>query len=171
MVIPSKIALVDNTSTQSSFRCLEAPSGETTASKFLNKPEIGRILAKAIDSERSLSPSKNEISYELVIETQMGFSIFGLNLFNNLFHSQWQSSYETSFRDIRLIPFDDINWKWCWQDWYVVMLNDVDDKGWSYNHTLKGDHWKGVFRFRGASFVRRRIWCRLKIRKDDGVTQ
>lgn len=130
---------------------------------FFNK--IKRLL---------LDNKEYEFKFELVIENQRGFKMFGIPFFssNGLLPLVDPSSFQLiNGQNLMLIdhsldnlPLPDLYWEWEWDKWYVLMLDDVDDQGWIYSKILfKSRHWKGKYYF--GNFIRRRVWMRLRKRK------
>ncbi|KAH3687350.1 hypothetical protein WICPIJ_001627 [Wickerhamomyces pijperi] len=136
---------------------------------FVDNKQLSELLENAIHQEQESSnyPSTSHISYELIMESQSGLTLFGINFFSSLFiPAKFQSINEKNYSNLKTIPFDDLNSSWIWKSWYIVMLNDVDDKGWCYSYKLNAKNWSGKFRFRGLRFFRRRLWMRLKLVND-----
>lgn len=117
-----------------------------------------------------------EYKYDLLIENQRGVTLFGIPLFlkNGLLPILDPSNFQLiNGQNYKLIndllinyPLPDLNWSWYWDNWYILMLNDVDDQGWIYSKIdFQSKHWKGKYYF--GNFVRRRIWVRLRRRNVD----
>ncbi|ODV76818.1 sporulation-specific protein 73, partial [Suhomyces tanzawaensis NRRL Y-17324] len=118
-----------------------------------------------------------DIQFDFVIENQRGMKFFGIPLFSNktllplldppnyqLLHMKPIVLSENSIVNY---PLPDLDWKWTWDSWYILMYNDVDDQGWVYsnivfNKTLSDSTWKG--KYYTGNFVRRRIWVRMRER-------
>lgn len=137
---------------------------------FIDNKQLATLLENSIrQEEKNVNcPDNSFISYELIIESQSGLSLFGINFFSSLFiPAKFQSINEKNYSELKNIPFNDLNSSWIWKSWYIVMLNDVDDKGWHYSHKLNAKNWSGKFKFKGLRFFRRRLWMRLKLVSDE----
>lgn len=116
-----------------------------------------------------------EYAFQFIVENQRGMKVFGIPMFNgkSLIPGIDPPPYlrvdgtrvNLSDNTIENYPLPDLNWRWAWELWYVLMLNDVDESGWLYLSVFfrKGLHWHGKC-FVG-NFVRRRLWLRMRVRK------
>lgn len=103
--------------------------------------------------------------YEVIVENQRGTTVFGVQMYSNKSMLAWDPpKFETldghSLGKAGIYPLPDANWRWSWQNWHVLMINDVDEEGWIYSTTRFGSrNWKGKSGF--FKFIRRRIWVRM----------
>ncbi|QWW24009.1 hypothetical protein CA7LBN_002843 [Candidozyma auris] len=116
----------------------------------------------------------HEYAFQFIVENQRGMKFFGIPCFNKkslipvLDPPQYTridgSRVTLSDEHIENYPLPDLGWKWGWDSWYVLMLNDVDEQGWMYSSIVfrKRSHWHGKYYF--GNFVRRRLWVRLRVR-------
>ncbi|ODQ59251.1 hypothetical protein WICANDRAFT_55818 [Wickerhamomyces anomalus NRRL Y-366-8] len=113
------------------------------------------------------STSSLEYSYDLLIENERGFIIFGLPFYTKYMFPfdppNFTNINGSKISNLKLFPLPDLNWKWSWDKWYVIMNDDNDDQGWCYSWRFGSKHWRGEQRL--GCFVRRRIWLRLRERK------
>lgn len=111
--------------------------------------------------------------FDFLVENQRGMKFFGIPLFSNrsLIPMVDPSTYQLlkgngvtlSYNNMKNYPLPDLGWEWSWDEWYVLMANDVDDQGWIYSSIIfNSNHWKGKYRF--GNFVRRRVWMRMRNR-------
>ncbi|KAK6203643.1 sporulation-specific protein 73 [Scheffersomyces amazonensis] len=113
--------------------------------------------------------------FDFIIENQRGMKLFGIPLFSkdSLIPIIDPSNYQRlDGKDLILTNnrldnycLPDLDWVWCWENWYVLMYNDVDDQGWLYSNiffsnSLSDKRWKGKYYF--GNFIRRRIWVKLR---------
>lgn len=115
-----------------------------------------------------------EYAFQIIVENQRGLKIFGIPCFNRKslipgldpppFQRVDGTRVILSDDSIENYPLPDLNWRWAWDSWYVLMLNDVDESGWMYLSAIfrKGLHWHGKCLL--GNFVRRRLWLRLRTR-------
>lgn len=108
-------------------------------------------------------------SFDLVVENQRGFYLLGLPFFSGksliepLDPPQFTTINSTRVLNLKNYPIDNINYKWSWPKWYILMsINDIDDQGFSYSWRFNSKKWCGVFKF--GYFVRVRFWIRVKER-------
>lgn len=154
----------------------------TTFKNFPQYNELTEFLYNIENEERGFVSSvkkqieklsATEYCFEFVVENQRGMKFFGIPVFSNrsLIPLLDPPNYQLlDGRSMILIhdnidnyPLPDLNWKWSWSTWYVLMLNDVDGHGWIYSHiNFSSKKWKGHYNF--GNFVRRRIWIRLRER-------
>lgn len=116
-----------------------------------------------------------DITLELIIENQRGLKLFGIPLFssNILFPLVDPPPFQRldglrvslALNAIANYPLPDLGWQWGWDQWYVLMLADVDEQGWVYllMFLWLGHRWHGKYYF--ADFVRRRLWVRMRQRE------
>lgn len=152
--------------------------------RFLNLPQLSELF-QVPHQDKQDSVAENfvdnlqqlpnfEYKIELIIENQRGLKFFGIPLFSNnsLLPIVDPSSFQLlNGENLKLIdnkldnlPLPDLNWQWDWNDWYVLMLDDVDDQGWIYSKIFfNSHHWKGKYYF--GNFIRRRVWMRLRRRQ------
>lgn len=137
---------------------------------------------KLFQSLERYEAAATDYDYDFVVENQRGMKMFGIPLFLNkalipvfdpaTFQLANGKNLSINYDKIDNFHLPDLDWVWAWPKWYVLMLNDVDDQGWLYlgiSFRLR-HHWKGKYYF--GNFVRRRIWVRLRQKKDqEGRTE
>ncbi|KAF2099415.1 hypothetical protein NA57DRAFT_74915 [Rhizodiscina lignyota] len=114
-------------------------------------------------------------TYDVLYENQRGMFCFGNPRFSsnsllNFDPPAWQTATShPSPVDITNAQLPDPSWVWAegWKSWYVDMSGDVDEEGWRYSFAFGQ---RGRFSWHGThpwfhSFVRRRRWVRLRVRK------
>ncbi|GMF48502.1 unnamed protein product [[Candida] boidinii] len=111
--------------------------------------------------------SDENYRYEVIIENQRGSTMFGVQKYSDkiLMHKLDPSKFQTlsgsRITSLNLYPLAGIDWKWSWDSWHALMISDVDQQGWLYSSIhFGGKKWKGFGTL--GSFVRRRIWIRLR---------
>ena len=73
---------------------------------------------------------------------------------------KYQTLTGKNLMKLSMYPEPASNWRWSWNHWHIMMINDVDEDGWIYSSMRFGSyHWSGVGKF--GNFVRRRIWIRM----------
>lgn len=112
-------------------------------------------------------PSRLDILYE----NQRGWWIFGVPLFSHRSLLQFDppawvtGDHRASPVDVTNADVPDPSWKWAWPSWYVDMSGDVDEEGWQYSFAFGSRFaWHGNHPW-PRSFVRRRRWVRLRVKK------
>ncbi|KAL4979324.1 hypothetical protein BDW66DRAFT_128205 [Aspergillus desertorum] len=135
-----------------------AGGGRTTAHRSKNNPKIC-----------GLKPGSE---LDILYENQRGWFFFGIPLYSsqsllNTDSAPWvNASGKRSFVDITNAQVPDPSWEWAWKTWYVDMSGDVDEQGWQYAFSFsRSSSWHGTHPF-WHSFVRRRRWVRLRVKKD-----
>lgn len=107
---------------------------------------------------------------DILYQNQRGWFVFGIPLYShgsllNFDPSAWTTkTYKDSPVNITNAQLPDPSWQWAWQTWYVDMSGDVDEQGWQYSLSFNSSAWHGnhpCFH----SFVRRRRWVRLRVKK------
>ncbi|KAL4764286.1 uncharacterized protein BDW70DRAFT_108289 [Aspergillus foveolatus] len=108
---------------------------------------------------------------DILYENQRGWFFFGVPLYShqsllNTDPAPWvNATGKRSFVDITNAQVPDPSWEWAWKTWYVDMSGDVDEQGWQYAFSfLRSSSWHGTHPF-WHSFVRRRRWVRLRVKK------
>ncbi|KAL4754130.1 hypothetical protein BDW72DRAFT_167448 [Aspergillus terricola var. indicus] len=108
---------------------------------------------------------------DILYENQRGWFFFGVPLYSsqsllNTDPAPWVNAIgKRSFVDITNAQVPDPSWEWAWKTWYVDMSGDVDEQGWQYAFSfLRSSSWHGTHPF-WHSFVRRRRWVRLRVKK------
>ncbi|KAL5050142.1 hypothetical protein BDW71DRAFT_174858 [Aspergillus fruticulosus] len=108
---------------------------------------------------------------DILYENQRGWFFFGIPLYSsqsllNIDPAPWvNASGKRSFVDITNAQVPDPSWEWAWKTWYVDMSGDVDEQGWQYAFSFsRSSSWHGTHPF-WHSFVRRRRWVRLRVKK------
>lgn len=142
------------------FKCL---------SQFTMEHQTLKDLGKL---KNSINPNDKSFKYELIIENQRGATMFGSKAYSKqsvlypLDPPKYQTLTGQNLTNIYMYPEPPANWRWSWNNWHVMMINDVDEEGWIYSAIRFGSyHWTGVGKF--GNFVRRRIWVRLVERVDN----
>lgn len=137
------------------------------------------MISRSADTDRNLSRTyslyklssdeydKNEHgTFDYLVENQRGWILMGFPFFSGNSLLPWDRQNWTTLDghpspgiSEHLLP--SISWRWGWKRWYVDMSGDVDDQGWAYAWRFGSSTWHGShIWFR--SFVRRRIWKRLR---------
>lgn len=115
-----------------------------------------------------------EYAFDIVVENQRGLKLFGVAHYSHksLFPVIDPPPYQRldgltvllNYNSISNYPLPDLGWLWAWEQWYVLMLNDVDESGWVYLFMFaKWSRWHGKYYW--GDYVRRRLWVRMRIRK------
>ena len=140
-------------------------------SQFTTDYETLKKLSKFKSKLNATSPS---ISYEIIVENQRGATVFGSKYYSKesvlypLDPPKYQTLKGENLSDLSMYPEPSYNWKWSWNQWHVMMINDVDEEGWIYSKLRFGSyHWTGVGKF--GNFARRRIWIRMAEKIDDAL--
>lgn len=114
-----------------------------------------------------------EYAFEIIVEHQRGMKLFGIPLFSGKlllpildppeFLRLGGSKVILPHGSKDNYPLPGLDWKWAWERWYILMLNDVDECGWLYLLFWRiGSCWHGKYYF--GDFVRKRLWVRLRKR-------
>lgn len=125
--------------------------------------------------------SLTSFQFDYIIENQRGLNLIGIPLYS--YKALWPGvdppHYQTLQGDkvnvinnkLSSYPLPDINWKWGWDNWYIFMINDMDDQGWFYSYGFFRDKndWNG--KVNALKFVRKRIWIRLRQKVDVEVEE
>lgn len=131
-------------------------------------------LEMALEGHDFRDENDHEYAFQFIVENQRGMKFFGIPCFNRKSlipvidppqYTRVDGSRVTLSDDhIENYPLPDLGWHWGWDQWYVLMLNDVDEQGWMYLSIVfrRGLHWHGKYNF--GNFVRRRLWVRLRVR-------
>ncbi|OWB57640.1 hypothetical protein B5S28_g3602 [[Candida] boidinii] len=134
----------------------------TRLNKNNNLTELNNLEGKLM-----IDLSDENYRYEVIIENQRGSSMFGVQKYSDkiLMHKLDPSKFQTlsgsRITSLNLYPLAGIDWKWSWDSWHALMISDVDQQGWLYSSLhFGGKKWKGFGSL--GSFVRRRIWIRLR---------
>ncbi|OUM55847.1 hypothetical protein BVG19_g5454 [[Candida] boidinii] len=134
----------------------------TRLNKNNNLTELNNLQGKLM-----VDLSDENYRYEVIIENQRGSTVFGVQKYSDkiLMHKLDPSKFQTlsgsRITSLNLYPLAGIDWKWSWDSWHALMISDVDQQGWLYSSIhFGGKKWKGFGTL--GSFVRRRIWIRLR---------
>ncbi|OWB69938.1 hypothetical protein B5S30_g5377 [[Candida] boidinii] len=134
----------------------------TRLNKNNNLTELNNLQGKLM-----VDLSDENYRYEVIIENQRGSTMFGVQKYSDkiLMHKLDPSKFQTlsgsRITSLNLYPLAGIDWKWSWDSWHALMISDVDQQGWLYSSIhFGGKKWKGFGTL--GSFVRRRIWIRLR---------
>ncbi|KAG7748834.1 hypothetical protein KL911_002210 [Ogataea haglerorum] len=105
--------------------------------------------------------------YEVIIENQRGATVLGMPLYSResllypLDPPKFQTLKGHAITSLSLYPLPSRSWRWSWNNWFILMIQDVDQEGWVYSKVRFGSSkWKGIGRF--GNFVRRRVWVRKR---------
>ncbi|KAG7893760.1 hypothetical protein KL908_002814 [Ogataea polymorpha] len=105
--------------------------------------------------------------YEVIIENQRGATLLGIPMYSResllypLDPPKFQTLRGHAITSLNLYPLPSRSWRWSWNNWFILMIQDVDQEGWVYSKVRFGSRkWKGVGRF--GNFVRRRVWVRKR---------
>lgn len=108
---------------------------------------------------------------DVLYENQRGTFFFGIPLYShksllNLDPAPWVTQdFKESPVDITNAQVSDPSWEWAWKTWYVDMSGDVDEEGWEYSFSFSiKKAWHGTHPW-FHSWVRRRRWVRLRVKK------
>ena len=158
----------------------EAPAahsqlGEVATHQQASFLERSRAQAKSyLKRKRTLGAGQHNTDtfLEILYENQRGMFLFGVPKYSSSSllptdPKPWQNAqFRTSPVDIRNAQVPDPSWEWSWKSWYVDMSRDVDEEGWEYSLKFYGRwSWHGNHPW-FHSFVRRRRWLRMRVRKD-----
>lgn len=118
-----------------------------------------------------------EQAFDVLYENQRGLYFLGVPHYSsksllNFDPPAWQTAtLHPSLVNITNAQLPDPSWVWAdgWNNWYVDMSGDVDDEGWRYSFAF-GQRTAGRWAWHGThpfltSFVRRRRWVRLRIKR------
>lgn len=115
----------------------------------------------------------HEVYFDMVHENQRGAKFFAIPLFSSRSlipcldphqYLRWDGvPLMLPYNSLDNYPLPDLGWRWLWDSWHVLMLNDVDDQGWRYRFMFQGRRWHGKYYF--GDFVRRRTWIRMRHRE------
>ncbi len=124
-----------------------------------------------------------DIKFEFIIENQRGSTILGIPMYANQFLLQpldpprFQTLNGKALESVLMYPLPGTNWEWAWNEWHILMLNNVDENGWTYSGTSFGSKRWNSSRYLGK-FVRRRIWLRMaernfstKVAADNSISE
>jgi hypothetical protein len=120
----------------------------------------------------SIEAVNKEHAVDCMIENQRGWFLMGYPFFSDnsllpLDPTRWTN---TKGRPLPGGPatcsLPDMTWEWVWKRWYVDMSGDVDDQGWRYSWRFGSGTWHATHVF-FRSFVRKRIWKRLRQKLDE----
>ncbi|EAW09566.1 uncharacterized protein ACLA_037760 [Aspergillus clavatus NRRL 1] len=107
---------------------------------------------------------------DILYENQRGWFFFGIPLYShssllNFDPGAWLThDFRESPVNITNAQLPDPSWEWAWRSWYVDMSGDVDDQGWQYSLYFGSSAWHGSHPW-FHSFVRRRRWVRLRVKR------
>lgn len=140
--------------------------------------ELNELLVDSHTFESTLSILKDfnsrlsKFQFDYIIENQRGWKLIGIPVYS--YKALWPiidpphyqtihgGKVNTINHNLSTYPLPDINWKWVWENWYIFMINDIDDQGWFYSYVFFKDknNWNGKSNL--LKFVRKRIWMRLR---------
>lgn len=117
-----------------------------------------------------------ETAIDILYENQRGAFLCGIPLFaskalGNLDPPPWTNfAHKASPTDITTAQPPDPSWEWAWPEWRINHDEGVDEEGWEYSFAFsKRFSWHGPTWWN--SFVRRRAWIRMRVKKDTGYVQ
>lgn len=120
--------------------------------------------------------TKSTRELDILYENQRGWFLFGIPLYShgsllNFDPSAWVThNLKDSPVNITNAQLPDPSWEWAWPTWYVDMSGDVDEQGWQYSLSFSSSAWHGNHPW-FHSFVRRRRWVRLRVKKESERTR
>ncbi|KAI1806774.1 hypothetical protein F4811DRAFT_101489 [Daldinia bambusicola] len=164
------------------------PSGGCDASQASAKDADGSVTGKESTSKeiglnKNIAkikprprPSKEvETAIDILYENQRGGFLCGIPLFSsaalgNLDPPPWTNfAHKPSPTDIHTAQVPDPSWEWAWPEWRINRDEAIktDSDGWEYSFMFsKKFSWHGPKWY--SSFVRRRAWIRMRIKKGHG---
>lgn len=108
---------------------------------------------------------------DVLYENQDGCWLFGRPYFSEKpgHVATWTTvDYRPSQTNPSSAAVPDPTWEWAWPSWYIDMSHDVDENGWQYSFAFSNKFcWHGNHPW-FHSFVRRRRWLRLRVRRNVG---
>ncbi|KAG7810573.1 hypothetical protein KL921_003068 [Ogataea angusta] len=117
--------------------------------------------------ESQFGEGEDIYKYEVIIENQRGATLLGIPMYSResllypLDPPKFQTLRGHAITSLNLYPLPSRSWRWSWNNWYILMIQDVDQEGWVYSKVRFGSSkWKGIGRF--GNFVRRRVWVRKR---------
>lgn len=117
-----------------------------------------------------------ETAIDILYENQRGGFLCGIPLFaskalGNLDPPPWTNfAHKASPTDITTAQPPDPSWEWAWPEWRINHDEGVDEEGWEYSFAFsKRFSWHGPSWWN--SFVRRRAWIRMRVKKNTGYVQ
>ncbi|GFF57458.1 meiotically up-regulated gene 65 protein [Aspergillus udagawae] len=122
------------------------------------------------DPKNDTKGARSVSELEILYENQRGWFFFGIPLYShssllNFDPGPWVThDFRESPVNITNAQLPDPSWEWAWPTWYVDMSGDVDDQGWQYSLSFNSKAWHGSHPW-FHSFVRRRRWVRLRIKR------
>ncbi len=118
------------------------------------------------ESFSKLLSSISNIKFEFIIENQRGSTILGIPMYTSksllqpLDPPKFQTLNGKALESTLMYPLPGSNWCWVWKEWHILMLDNMDENGWTYSSTgFRGRCWYDA-KCLGA-FVRRRLWLRM----------
>ncbi|KAF7121581.1 hypothetical protein CNMCM5793_009051 [Aspergillus hiratsukae] len=169
-----------NTNTISSESALSGPSQpgieqhEVDATDFAptngERDSTVRHQPQNYDSNNSTKGARSVSELDILYENQRGWFFFGIPLYShssllNFDPGAWVThDFRESPVNITNAQLPDPSWEWAWRSWYVDMSGDVDDQGWQYSFSFGSKAWHGTHPW-FHSFVRRRRWVRLRVKR------
>lgn len=169
-----------NTNTISGESALSGPSQpgieqhEVDATDFAStngeRDSTVRHQPQNYDSNNSTKGARSVSELDILYENQRGLFFFGIPLYShssllNFDSGPWVThDFRESPVNITNAQLPDPSWEWVWRSWYVDMSGDVDDQGWQYSFSFGSKAWHGTHPW-FHSFVRRRRWVRLRVKR------
>ncbi|KAF2091403.1 hypothetical protein K490DRAFT_70250 [Saccharata proteae CBS 121410] len=158
---------------KSRIRTQEQSDSEARISRTATRLERGKRRVRGIlNAKKAKRQAKQQDAVvDVLYENQRGSFFFGIPLFSgksllNFDPAPWVNGrFRPSPVNITNAQVPDPSWAWAWPNWYVDMSHDVDEEGWEYSFSWKrGGAWHGTHPW-FHSFVRRRRWLRMRVRK------
>ncbi|KAE8556591.1 hypothetical protein TMatcc_003971 [Talaromyces marneffei ATCC 18224] len=157
-----------------------ATKNNTTDTQSLGKDidgvdilDIVPVQTKTTDILKAEENPEANPELDVLYENQRGWFLFGIPFYSSRSLLQFDppawvdKDYRESPVNITNAQLPDPSWEWAWPTWYVDMSGDVDEEGWQYSFLfLPKFGWHGTHPW-FHSYVRRRRWVRLRIKKND----
>ncbi|KAH6844955.1 hypothetical protein B0I37DRAFT_327948 [Chaetomium sp. MPI-CAGE-AT-0009] len=135
--------------------------------------EAGDRESRIQTAKQYSKPKTPESAVDILYENQRGGFLCGIPLFSsmalgNLDPPAWTNfAHKPSPTDITTAQVPDPSWEWAWPEWRINHDEGVDEDGWEYSFAFSKK-----FKWHKArwwnSFVRRRAWIRMRVKKDAG---
>lgn len=145
--------------------------GEPELEAADTEEERGRT--KAAVTVKTRSREEPESAIDILYENQRGGFLCGIPLFSaqalgNLDPPAWtNAAQKPSATNITNAQVPDPSWQWAWKEWTVNHGDGVDEDGWEYSFAF-AKHFSWHDPHSWNSFVRRRAWTRMRVKKRAG---
>lgn len=135
---------------------------------------IAPVQTEATNKIKTDDNPESGSELEVLYENQRGWFFLGIPFYSSRSLLQFDPPAWVN-KDNRESPVNitnaqlpDPSWEWAWPTWYVDMSDDVDEEGWQYSFSfLPKFGWHGTHPW-FHSYVRRRRWVRLRVKKKYG---